>query len=453
MYKSDEGQPSLWLKVGDETKSVEIPETLLRQALRGQGTVLEQIVNLTTAENDEVGEVTLAEMRYERGEVLRTLVHILSKLRSIKNFKRFHCASLHKWIEDVLKDKATTSVIVCFVEQHTSGGQKQPEDRFKNHNHRLQFGPNQQVTESVYRILRHDVYGTCVPPYMLTGDRRSVTRDWAASRTLQKKTRKPMAFYAINPDSQKMTEFALLDEHAKILDFGAQEDNRTVWVHGVRLVSMFDPEMNVKNSRKLDRARVTTMKIRPLRVNIPANQQVKVSNIRAIFHHPLRVNTWRQTKPKGEEPKGTPKQWASSLRVHISLVYPKPPPIPPSPTVVAPTNVKEDDDTMDTTKASDAHVQDGGNRKRNWLKKLGPHEPFGKHKVTLDQIEFKGLDVFYQDLAAIKEQDSAAMKKHREKIKRAQEDAFPDGYAGKYRNPGFADRGIKRFLTVYAPLE
>jgi hypothetical protein len=162
---------------------------------------------------------------------------------------------------------------------------------------------------------------------------------------------------------------------------------------------------------------------RPITVNIPAKEEVKLTGVRVLF--PNKVIAGGQLKP-------APKKRTADIRLHISLRY-KSTPNPP------PKKSEEPSLALQQDSCSSATVQ------QNLLQKLSADQPFGLWNKTLKGIGHPNLPVYYQDLAA----DEEALRR----IQKAQKQVFPEGYAGKYKNPAFADPGVKRMLSLYAPLE
>jgi hypothetical protein len=347
-------------------------------------------------------------------------------IKSVKKVQSWKCDELQKMLEEALQTGWCSYVLPFAVKndeyRSAHGFAGLADEWFKSNNH----GNKKKSDDIAYRVFQirlsaHNFYGTDIPPSMAgNDDRRAILRDWNAATKLPHGGRRAYLYY--QEDIKNSRVLALVDKEGEIINLGSGEA-RTLHVHGVKVHSRIDPAQNFARALGgISRRYLSTLHLcRPISVNIPAGQQVKLTGVRVLF--PDKVIAGGQVKP-------APKKRTRDIRLHISLRYPSTPNPPPR---------KSEQPSLQQDCCSSATVQ------QNLLQKLSADQPFGLWDKTLKGIGHPNLPVYYQDLAA----DDAALRK----IQEAQKQVFPEGYAGKYKNPGFADPGVKRMLSLYAPLE
>ena len=249
-------------------------------------------------------------------------------------------------------------------------------------------------------------------------DRPNVLRDWNAAAHFHEREqgRRAFAYYAHEKAKENITALALLDKDGRIINLGAEPKDPRVEVHGVKMISRFDPTRNKPRSSEVDRAIATTVRIKPYKISLPAT----LNTVRVVFQEKLSSRTEIRAGAAGQQ--------APKCKLHIPLTYPSKP--------------RFDKRTVATAenKGTLATAESGGGEGSSKKFQLGPDEPFGKNGETLRQIGHPNMQVFYINIGSAQNKD-------------AQQQVFPQGYAGRFAYPGFADPGIKRFITVYAPLQ
>jgi hypothetical protein len=391
-------------------------------------------------------KVVLVQAAFSRKSLIMNMVVQLANLKTLTpaSLKTYTAKQLL-----TLAQKATQSgawYVLNFAAAgrlHASASELERLRYFLKHNHATNF---KNVSQAVFRlrVSAEAFYGTNVSTLMSAVDRRNLIRDWNTSTRVSRQ-RTPYAFYATH-NMPTTAAVILLDKNGDKLDLRGQESSRKVQAHGLRMVSSINPDQNLMRSMKPMRARVATVRIKPINVHVPAGQDVKLSSFRVLVaeksddHYAERNSRGLPRSFFPERPDDVVEDYGKftkEIAIHVTLRYPQKPDCNEDRTAPAPAKGAPDPSGR-ATSAPEAPAA-------NLLRRLGKDEPFGLWKNTLSEIKHPNLEVLYQDLA----NDPEAKKQ----MEAAQAEVFPEGWAEKYHNPAFADVGLKRFMSIYAPFE
>ena len=418
----------------------QVPNSLATLGI-DQMTFLDEIVELSRPNSPDSteSEVVLVEARFQVGELVQDLVKLAVRLERDRKKPDWNCHDFSQLCLGVGK-KGAAIVLPLAAKGEKPEDPDAQNDWFVQHNHSWKMD---SISGAVFkqRLLADGFKGTSVSPKMAQIDRRNILRDWNAAKRMPEQGRRAYAVYTTADMDDTTSSLALLGEDANLLSLEAQPKDRKVMVHGIRLVSRLDPAKNWKYNRDPTRSYVSTVQIKPLPINVPANQAVMFLELKVIFDEKVQKGNAKRPRakqPRAKQPRTSVFRTKRKVRFQILLGYPEPPVVkkPASEASREQAEGQEPQVMMDLD--SDESMKH--------LKRLGPHEKFGIDKeLTLKKLKRPNLEVWYQDLC----KDSQLLKK----VEAAQKSAFPNGLAGKYKNPAFADPGLKRFLTLYAPLE
>jgi hypothetical protein len=358
--------------------------------------MLNLVKEIATLTNPKEDQIVLVAARFKPSSTL--WLHLAGGIKSVKEVQSWKCDELKEMLEEALHTGWSSYVLPFAVKNEEDRSAhlstQVPNVWFEKNNHGNKK-KSDDIADRVFqiRLSAHNFYDTDIPPSMAgNDDRRAILRDWNAATKLPHGGRRAYLYY--QEDIKNSRVLALVDKEGQEINLGSGEA-RTLHVHGVKVHSRIDPQLNYARALGgISRRYLSTLHLcRPISVNIPAGQQVKLTGVRVLF--PDKVIAGGQVKP-------APKKRTRDIRLHISLRYPSTPNPPPR---------KSEQPSLQQDCCSSATVQ------QNLLQKLSADQPFGLWDKTLKGIGHPNLPVYYQDLAA----DDAALRK----IQEAQKQVFP----------------------------